>query len=208
MWTMIGDMPRVRRDLSFGGRLRLLREDAHLTQEDLTRLLSERGVVIGRSYISELERNRDANKIPNGEVVAALARALDTTADYLLLLSDEPEPVYTKEERGLSPTTDAILEIADSLPEWRRVELLAHARAMRDTAAALSEFAYQSSGEMQAQLRAAGLIIGEEGLRAIYRELMRFLTGHALETPDAGADRPIGRSARGGNTANKVETGG
>ena len=205
MYAMMEGMARLRRDASFGGRLRLLREDAHLTQEDLTRLLSERhGVVIGRSYISELERNRDANKIPGGEVVAALARALDTTADYLLLLSDDPDSQQGREERGLSPTTDAILEIADSLPEWRRLELLAHARVMADAAADLSEVIAQAGAEMQTQLRAAGLVIGEEGLRAIYRELTRFLAGHALEAPNAS----LGRTAGGGKAASKVESGG
>lgn len=77
MWITIDDMAKTRRDATFGGRLRMAREDAGLRQEELAALLAERyGVSVGRSYISELERNWQANKMPMSDVTAALARAL------------------------------------------------------------------------------------------------------------------------------------
>jgi transcriptional regulator with XRE-family HTH domain len=78
-----------KRDATFGGRLRLLREDAELTQDQLIERMAAHGVTIGRSYISELERTA---KMPNGEVVIGLARVLRTTADYLLGLTENPDP--------------------------------------------------------------------------------------------------------------------
>ena len=87
MGYRIWDMRR-RRDTTFGGRVRLLREDAELTQDQVTDALAALGVTIGRSYISEIERSK---KMPNGEVIAGLARVLRTTADYLLCLSESPD---------------------------------------------------------------------------------------------------------------------
>ena len=69
-----------------GKRIRLLRQDLDLTQEELTRRLQLDGVSIGRSYISVLERS---DKMPSGEVLAGLARALKTTTDYLLLRTED-----------------------------------------------------------------------------------------------------------------------
>lgn len=70
-----------------GKRIRLLRGDLDLTQEELTRQVKKLGVDVGRSYISILE-NSDA--IPSGEIIQGLARVLHTTTDYLLLLTDDP----------------------------------------------------------------------------------------------------------------------
>ena len=73
MWNMLEDMAKIRQDSTFGGRLRMARMDAGLKQEQLTALLAERyGIHVGRSYISELERNWEANKMPMADVVAAI----------------------------------------------------------------------------------------------------------------------------------------
>ncbi len=74
---MIEGMAKLRRLDTFGGRLQLARSDAKLSQEELATLLAEQyGVEIGRSYISELERSWEANKMPMADVAAALARAV------------------------------------------------------------------------------------------------------------------------------------
>ena len=73
---------------TFGRRLRILREDAGLTQNELReRVLERTGVTMGISYISEIERN---DRAPSVTVAAALARGLDTSLDYLTLLTDDP----------------------------------------------------------------------------------------------------------------------
>lgn len=72
---------------STGKRIKVLRQDLDLTQEELRRQLHLIGVDIHQSYISSLERS---SSLPSGEVLAGLARVLHTTTDYLLLLTDDP----------------------------------------------------------------------------------------------------------------------
>ena len=89
MWISVKDMVKQKKNATFGGRLKMAREDARLTQEELAALLQEHyGVSVGRSYLSELERNWEANKMPMSDVTAALAKALGVNGNWLLLLSD------------------------------------------------------------------------------------------------------------------------
>lgn len=71
---------------TFGNRLRERRENLNLTQHELVNKLRTVGIEVGRSYVSEMERN---NKIPNGNVVAGLAVVLGVTTDWLLLGNDQ-----------------------------------------------------------------------------------------------------------------------
>lgn len=74
---------------TFGQRLRLVRQARGVNQTDLVKALEEKhGIEIGRSYISTLEQSK-VGKMPNGEVIAGLAKELGTTSDFLLLLSDD-----------------------------------------------------------------------------------------------------------------------
>ena len=89
MWISVKDMVKQKKNATFGGRLKMAREDARLTQDGLAALLQEHyGVSVGRSYLSELERNWEANKMPMSDVTAALAKALGVNGNWLLLLSD------------------------------------------------------------------------------------------------------------------------
>jgi len=74
---------------TFGKRVKVLREDLGLTQDDIRKNLARLGVEIGQSYLSEIERSK---KMPNGEVIVGLAKVLRTSADYLLLLSENADP--------------------------------------------------------------------------------------------------------------------
>lgn len=74
---------------TFGKRIKVLREDLGLTQEDVRKGLLRLGVEIGQSYLSEIERSK---KMPNGEVIVGLAKVLRTSTDYLLLLTDNADP--------------------------------------------------------------------------------------------------------------------
>ena len=121
MWISMEDMVKQKKNATFGGHLKMAREDARLTQEDLAALLQERyGVSVGRSYLSELERNWEANKMPMSDVTAALARALDVNGNWLVLLSDEQESPDSEPTRSMSPEGDELARIADALPPWRR----------------------------------------------------------------------------------------
>ncbi len=77
---------------TFGKRLRFLRIDRDIRQKDLADALRRRGVSVGQGYISVLEASKK-NRMPNGEVIAGLAQDLQTTSDFLLLLSNDPDPV-------------------------------------------------------------------------------------------------------------------
>lgn len=70
-----------------GKRIKLHREDLGLRQEDVVKLLMDQGIEIGQSRLSRIEQQKNA---PSGEIVAGLARVLNVSTDYLLLLTDDP----------------------------------------------------------------------------------------------------------------------
>ena len=74
---------------TFGRRVRILREDMGLSQTELVDRLEGIGVKLRQTYLSELERT---NKTPTGDVVAGLAKTLNTTTDYLLMMNDDASP--------------------------------------------------------------------------------------------------------------------
>lgn len=79
--AILSDMRRKEREATFGGRLKTLRLDAGLTQDQLVDLLLAQGVSVGRTYFSTLENAPDG-RMPNGEVIAGLARALNANGNY------------------------------------------------------------------------------------------------------------------------------
>lgn len=82
-----------------GKRIRVLRDDQHLSQASLAVELGNLGIDVGQTYISKLEK---AGVMPNGHVIAGLAQALNTTSDYLLMLTDDPfVPGDEAEEEGM-----------------------------------------------------------------------------------------------------------
>ena len=85
-------------------RLRDLRTQRGFSQEQLARLAD-----VGHQQVWRYE---SGNTMPSAEIVARIARALGTSADYLLGLSDDPSP---QEVRGdLSPDEEALIAA------WRR----------------------------------------------------------------------------------------
>lgn len=122
---------------TFGKRLRVLRNEQGLTQGDLIDILERRyGVTVGRSYISILE---GGEKMPSGEIVAAMARALKTTSDYLLLLSDNP--IYVEDGVTVSADDPAevqlledLLRVAQELPRGDQEFALSFLRRLRSSA--------------------------------------------------------------------------
>lgn len=190
MCVTMDAMTKRKRDSTFGGRLRMAREDAGLSQEQLTVLLTERyGETVGRSYISELERNWEANKMPMANVLAALARALNVNGNWLLLLDDRQEPPDSEPTRAMSAEGDELANIADALPAWRRRELLEVARVMQQTGGEdLRVDARRMAEELQAQLAVARIVIGDAALAAIETAVMRMLTGSAATSSVSHAE--------------------
>lgn len=120
-------LPRLSDLDTFGKRLKLARLDLGLTQDDLVKAMQEQaGVATVHSYISQLE---NGDQLPGGELIRALALALGISADYLLLISDNP----WGDRRNPTPL-DLLWE---QLDDQRREELLAIGEAMLATDSAV-----------------------------------------------------------------------
>jgi transcriptional regulator with XRE-family HTH domain len=165
-----------------GKRIKLLRHDLDLTQEEIRRRLHLNGVDIHQSYISSLERS---NSLPSGEVLAGLARVLHTTTDYLLLLTDDPlipgEP--DEDVREVGDEEWALLLELRRLPEVDRRSLV--------------KVFYELIGLGRQQAERTGRPFGESPLRGLprppqSREDMAVLL---MSLPDAALDELVGRAA-------------
>jgi len=110
-----------------GKRVRVLRQDLDLKQKDLWDRMRLYGVHVGETYISKLERS---NGIPSGDIIAALAQSLGTTADYLLLISDDPQPPINQVGEGI---VYDITEVAKSLGPVYQAQLLDIGRTLLRT---------------------------------------------------------------------------
>lgn len=104
-------------------RIELLRNRRCWTQIQLAEEMARRGVRITSAWISELEDDKK-NRAPSMKVLVALAKALRTTTDFLLLLTNDPNPNQPIVSR--SPEADEAGMLMDSLPDesWRKVALL------------------------------------------------------------------------------------
>ncbi len=80
--------------------------------------LHEAGVRLRQSYLSQLERG---DKTPTGEIVAGIAKVLNTTTDYLLLMNDDPAPALSIEQQiRAQARTDKERELFEELIELIR----------------------------------------------------------------------------------------
>lgn len=116
-----------------GKRIRVLRQDLDLTQSEVARQMTKLGTKINASYISTLEGN---DKMPSGEVLRGLARVLQTTTDYLLLLTDDP--LIPSEEikeagRELTPEQNALLDSLEEIADSDRPMVYELVQSLADT---------------------------------------------------------------------------
>lgn len=121
-----------------GQRLREQRERAHLTQGQVA-AFEECDV----NYISKLERG--VNKPNVWPMLARLARRYHTTTDYLLGISEDPNPP----EGQLSVDEATLLALWRGLPEEQRVvlrQLLADGTARADIIRVGQAFARFNTG--------------------------------------------------------------
>ena len=68
----------------FGQRLKAIRKEKKETQDDLALILD-----VGKSHISEMERG---TRTTTAEKIALICEHYRVSADYLLGLSDDPNP--------------------------------------------------------------------------------------------------------------------
>lgn len=113
---------------TYGKRQRLLRNDLGLTQIQLAELVTAQGVEVGQGYISELERT---DKVPLGTVVAAVAKALHTSTDFLLQVTDEHAPRNGNGDIYYSQAAGEAAAIIDDLDEETREVVLLNLRLMK-----------------------------------------------------------------------------
>lgn len=104
-----------------GDRIALRRQQLRLSQEELAN-------EIGSSQ-KQVSRYENGHNDPTSEVLVKFARALDTTTDWLLGLTDNPERSL-RDEGDLSPDERELLEIYREKPIEKR-------RQMRNVAKAL-----------------------------------------------------------------------
>jgi transcriptional regulator with XRE-family HTH domain len=74
--------------MDLGTRIRAERERLALSREDLIRLMGD--LRMDRNTLWHIEAGRTKN--PRADQIIALAKALNVSADYILGLSDEPQP--------------------------------------------------------------------------------------------------------------------
>lgn len=119
----------------FGLRLRNRRGDIEKTQEDVVREVNALGVGLTQGYYSKLEKKRDG-ALPNGAIVAALAIVLETSANYLLgLTENDAIPVELNDEESasfLSLEAEQIADMVDRMEPHSRREALSAVQTILD----------------------------------------------------------------------------
>ena len=123
---MIGIMSKQQDEMlrSFGRRFQLLRQEKDLSQTAIAAMLEGYGVSITPSHLSLVEKNKRNVSV---ELLVALARLLETSTDYLLVLTDNPAP------RDSTDVVPYISREADAAARLARIEnVAAHGLAKLD----------------------------------------------------------------------------
>lgn len=93
-------------------RIKLLRENAGMSQEEL-------GYHIGKDQ-KQVSRYENETSIPTADVLLRMARVFDTTADYLIGMTDNPERPL-RNTHDLTDTEREIIRILRTKPEdWEK----------------------------------------------------------------------------------------
>ncbi len=113
-------------------RLRERREAVGLTQGQVAQYEG-----VQPQYISQLERG--ANSPPAWPLLARLAQRYRTTTDYLLGMTDDPDP---RRDAPLPPAMREVISLGEHWAVARQEELLAHARVLDEAQRADNLAAY------------------------------------------------------------------
>jgi len=102
-----------------GNRLRKMREEARLTQDELAEM-ADLGVI-------QINRYENGKTEPNGEIIVRLAKALNVSSDYLLGLSDDPTPAFLS--GGLNARERAIVSAVRRGERMKAIRIIADEEA-------------------------------------------------------------------------------
>jgi len=112
---------------TMGKRIRILRDDRKMNQTEMANRMGRYGQKIDPSYLSQIERG---DKAPSLSVFKAIVQVLESTADYLLLLTDDPDVPGESANETWSEVTRGVADLVDTLPESKRLEVMDVVRAM------------------------------------------------------------------------------
>lgn len=112
-----------------GDRIRELRENLGLSQEELGDKMAAHGAHANQGYVSQLELGY---KFPRLAAFVALLDALGTSADYLMNRTNDPTPVSQLQDRIHVVATDnaerarltELLTLVQALPESEQAYML------------------------------------------------------------------------------------
>lgn len=79
--------------MTLGEKLKKLRAESKSTQEDIVKRLNARGVTANRVTLSRWENDEQE---PTLTPIMTLAKIYDVSADYLLGLTDDPQPIHIR----------------------------------------------------------------------------------------------------------------
>lgn len=94
--------------MEIGPRIKLLRENARLTQIELAKILK-----INNSTLSQYE---NGVRIPSDDVKISIANFFDVSLDYLLGRTDQQEKPILSVEDGLSERHQQLIQLFDAAP--------------------------------------------------------------------------------------------
>jgi len=150
---------------SFGRRFQLLRQEKDLSQTAIAAMLKGYGIDITPSHLSLVEKNKRNVSV---DLLVALAQLLETSTDYLLVLTDDPTPPDRAEVVPyISREADDMAQLMDSLPPETRRTLLAAAHVW------VQHERQRVSDELSSLLSAVERLCGREKRHEIEATLRR-----------------------------------
>lgn len=128
---------------SFGARLRMLREENHLTQKDIAKIIG-----ITDNAIGNYERG---TRTPDKDALIALSKIFNVSIDYLLCVTDIRHQAEDLIRKGIVKVEEPteIEKISSELPEQERQELKSYARYLH-TKSKLNNSEKESSATSEA----------------------------------------------------------
>lgn len=105
--------------MSFGARLKELRIQKNLTQEQLAKKIN-----LSKANVSKYESDLVE---PNLETLAMISVLFDVSINYLIGVPDKATP----DEQPLSEKQSQLLKLADDLNEEERIKLLEYAELLK-----------------------------------------------------------------------------
>lgn len=112
---------------SISDRIRLLRAESHMTQEEFGRIFG-----ISKPTVSFYEHGKS---VPNGQIKTAIARYFGVSVDYLLGVTDSREPIsptHAPPAAAQRPAEAAIAGELGSLSDRQLDRLLGYIQALKE----------------------------------------------------------------------------